>query len=373
MVQRKLSIPGNRLSVSDAAGARYASGLHYRVFWIRTLQLLFILGFFTLNARAQITLTSRDNYSGSWTNPASWDPVWPEPLIDNINTNINIYGNIACNGPLSFSTNTTQLNFNVYDTLVIYGDFLLRNKDSLIIHPNAFLIVWGSLTAENIAAIKLHTDARIAIIGDYIKLGAVDIGSFTSENFPSNVFIGGEVQTGLNPSNYPVLVCTAPFAYDSSGCSYGNLADLENEVFFDFFISVCNATSPTLTLSETSGLQANDGILCTGESAQLSSSYAESYLWSTGETSQSINVSNAGDYSLTVTFSGGCQSAVSPTTIVVNPLPEVTISLSDNSGTTINDGLHVEHRRNYRTNSCRYCRKLRGNRNQYQRLQQQRR
>ncbi|MGD9993216.1 MAG: gliding motility-associated C-terminal domain-containing protein [Salinivirgaceae bacterium] len=306
---------------------------------LRKLLLWLIVVFFTLNIQAQSTLTSRDNYSGSWTDPASWDPVWPEPLTDTIDANINLYGNIVCNGPLSFSTSTAQRNFNVYDTLVVYGNFLLRNKDSLIIHPNAFLIVWGALTAENIAVIKLHTDARIAITGDYNKLGSVNNGSFISENMPSNVFIGGEIETGLNPSNYPVLVCSDPVSYDSSGCSYGNLADLENEAFFSDFVTACDANSASFTLSETSGLQANDGILCAGESAQLSSSYAETYLWSTGETTQSIDVSAAGDYSLTVTFSGGCQSAVSPTTIEVNPLPDATISLTDNSGITADDGI----------------------------------
>ncbi|MGE4289738.1 MAG: hypothetical protein AB7E36_13725, partial [Salinivirgaceae bacterium] len=337
--QRKISIPSNDTAVSYAAGAGYVSGLLCRAAGLRTFALLLILGFFTLSTQSQSTLTSRDNYSGSWTDPASWDPVWPEPLTDTIDANINIYGNIVCNGPLSFSTSTTQRNLSVYDTLVIYGDFLLRNKDSLLVHPNATLMVWGNLTAENSAVINIKPGGRIAIIGDYSKLGALNIGSFTSENLPSNVFIGGEIETGLNPSNYPVLVCSDPISYDSSGCSYGNLADLENEAFFSDFVSACNATSPTLTLSESSGLQANDGILCAGEIAQLSSSYAESYLWSTGETTQSIHVSTAGDYSLTVTFSGGCQSAVSPTTIEINPLPTASISISDNSGLASDDGI----------------------------------
>jgi len=65
--------------------------------------------------------------------------------------------------------------------------------------------------------------------------------------------------------------------------------------------------------------------LCQGESVLLTSSPAESYLWSNGAITQSINVNTSGDYSVTVTDINGC-SATSPITVVtVNPLPIVSI------------------------------------------------
>jgi len=66
--------------------------------------------------------------------------------------------------------------------------------------------------------------------------------------------------------------------------------------------------------------------LCQGESVLLTSSPAESYLWSNGAITQSINVNTSGDYSVTVTDINGC-SATSPITVVtVNPMPIATIT-----------------------------------------------
>jgi hypothetical protein len=60
---------------------------------------------------------------------------------------------------------------------------------------------------------------------------------------------------------------------------------------------------------------------CIGGSVVLTSSSATGNLWSTGETTQSITVSTAGTYTVTVTASG-CTSAPSAgTTVTVNALP----------------------------------------------------
>ena len=61
---------------------------------------------------------------------------------------------------------------------------------------------------------------------------------------------------------------------------------------------------------------------CAGGSVTLTSSAGTSYLWSNGETTQSINVATSGSYTVQVTNASGCQSAVSVATVVtVNALP----------------------------------------------------
>jgi len=60
---------------------------------------------------------------------------------------------------------------------------------------------------------------------------------------------------------------------------------------------------------------------CAGGSVTLTSSAGSSYLWSNGATTQSINVTTAGTYTVQV-GSGSCQSVPSAgTTVTVNPLP----------------------------------------------------
>jgi hypothetical protein len=66
--------------------------------------------------------------------------------------------------------------------------------------------------------------------------------------------------------------------------------------------------------------------LCPGGSVTLTASAASSYAWSNGATTQSITVSAAGSYSVTVTNANGCSAASAPTTVAVNAPPSVTIT-----------------------------------------------
>jgi gliding motility-associated-like protein len=79
---------------------------------------------------------------------------------------------------------------------------------------------------------------------------------------------------------------------------------------------------------------------CAGGSVTLTSSAGTSYLWSNAATTQGINVTQAGSYTVKVTNAGGCQSAASVATIVtVNALPSASVTIADNSGLVNNDGI----------------------------------
>jgi hypothetical protein len=60
---------------------------------------------------------------------------------------------------------------------------------------------------------------------------------------------------------------------------------------------------------------------CPGGSVSLSAPAGYSYLWSNGATTQSINVTTAGNYSVTVTNANGCSSMSAVTTVTVHSIP----------------------------------------------------
>lgn len=104
-------------------------------------------------------------------------------------------------------------------------------------------------------------------------------------------------------------------------------------------ISVSPATSTTYTLTVTNGactstdnvfvnvaatLTANAGsdqIICNGQSATLIASGGSNYLWSTGATTNSINVSPTGNTTYTVTTTSGTCSATDEVIVTVNNNP----------------------------------------------------
>jgi hypothetical protein len=64
---------------------------------------------------------------------------------------------------------------------------------------------------------------------------------------------------------------------------------------------------------------------CSGGSVNLSSSQASGNVWSTAETTQVINVTAAGPYSVIYTDGNGCSSTSATTTITVNATPSVPV------------------------------------------------
>lgn len=81
--------------------------------------------------------------------------------------------------------------------------------------------------------------------------------------------------------------------------------------------------------------------ICAGTSQTLTSGIGSTYLWSNGETTQSISVNTAGSYTVQVTNSFGCLSQPSlATTVTVNPLP-ATPTITTSGSTTLCTGSSV--------------------------------
>ncbi len=114
----------------------------------------------------------------------------------------------------------------------------------------------------------------------------------------------------------------------------------------DYFVTVtggagCSVTSPVTTVTVNpmpmpTITPSGSTAICQGNTVSLTSSPANSYLWSNGATTQSITVSAAGNYSVTVSNGIGCNgtSAVTPVTVVALP----TATITPNGATTFCEG-----------------------------------
>lgn len=86
-------------------------------------------------------------------------------------------------------------------------------------------------------------------------------------------------------------------------------------------VNINASLNPTITASGSTSI-------CQGQSVVLDASAGfSSYLWSNGDTTQTITVSNSGTFSVSVTSANGCSgSSSSPLTVTVNPNPSAIIS-----------------------------------------------
>jgi gliding motility-associated-like protein len=265
---------------------------------------------------------SRNNYTGDWESPSSWDPLWQNPQTTYQGINATIHGYITVNGPLTLFGNPTQLIVN--DTLVVKGDLTLGNNNYLTVNDNAILIIWGDLLFHDQSHIT--GNGYVIITGNIVKTGRNFNGSFTGNDNPLKLFVGESVpnETDGHP-DYPSLSCTDPPTepYPNTGCSYGNMDDLMNDPVFDFFQSTClvvniSGTTPVCSGS-TIGLSVPEGI-------------AWEWIGPAGFTSEEqyssipgADTGMTGTYTVMVTAASGCtvRAAVE---VLVNPEPLVVIN-----------------------------------------------
>lgn len=80
-----------------------------------------------------------------------------------------------------------------------------------------------------------------------------------------------------------------------------------------------------------------DSAICEGETIILATGVFNTYVWSTGDTTQTIEVDTTGSYIVTVTNSFGCEGTSNAFDVVANPLPEISIE-ADGPTTICNDG-----------------------------------
>lgn len=88
-------------------------------------------------------------------------------------------------------------------------------------------------------------------------------------------------------------------------------------------VSVVQFTSPSPVVTNQGSLN-----LCPGDSVILNATTATSYMWSNGETTASINVNNAGNYTVTVTDLNGCTGKSSSIQVTMNAVPNAEITPS---------------------------------------------
>ena len=143
----------------------------------------------------------------------------------------------------------------------------------------------------------------------------------------------------------------------------GVTSTLQNPVYvytqngsYDVSLTVTNAGGSTSLVQQnlivvdqpTAAISPNGTVnLCSGASTTLTASGGTSFLWSDGSTSPSINVNQAGSYSVTTTSATGCTATSSPVNVqVANPVatispggslglcPGQSITISANSGSS---------------------------------------
>lgn len=237
-----------------------------------------ILMFFVLSALGTLGQhTSTDNYTGVWNNTASW-LGGTIPGTNNLKADVEIYGYITLeNSNLSFGGGGGDL--MVHDTLIVQGNLTLGNNNNIVINNGGVLIVHGDVEAGN--QVDIAGNGYFIIFGDFIKNGSWNQGSFTSDGFPSNIFIGGDITipggwTGESDTDGGVFDCDGEDVYEGTDCNWGNFDDILEDPIYDDLINGLCILKPIIT-SHPSDVVASEG--SNAIFSVTSSSSPVSYRW----------------------------------------------------------------------------------------------
>ncbi|MDD6185115.1 MAG: gliding motility-associated C-terminal domain-containing protein [Bacteroidales bacterium] len=204
-------------------------------------------------------------------------------------------------GPDSFSSNEQNpIRENANEEM--NGQYILTVTDS---------VTHCSMTDTVLVSVISPNTGTITIIGDTVLCqgDSTELTITVSDNNGNLSYLWdtGETTTTVsaNPSQSTTYTVTTTATLD--GCS----TSAETSV------NVIVNTLPDISISGTL-------IFCDGEVQELTASNGYNYLWGNNSTSQSILVSEGGEYAVTATDSNGCSNSTS-VNVTVNPIIHVTI------------------------------------------------
>lgn len=145
--------------------------------------------------------------------------------------------------------------------------------------------------------------------------GSVTLTSSTATNYNWTTNATTQAITVTTSGTYGVTIT------DANGCSATSTT---------INVNVSSAPTPTIQLTGATAV-------CEGDTVTLTSSVAESYAWSTGATSQSIQVTTSGTYHVTTTNTNACDGVgqSSDVVITVNTQPVAAVSAATINGSVV--------------------------------------
>lgn len=213
-------------------------------------------------------------------------------------------------------------------------------------YPNANLISSLATPFRAVDLIAMPNSPKVFVTGYYT--GNISVGPDILPSHPAENFVLAAQTEGGCIGATPVITTSGPTSFCFGGSvtltappaaaylwSTGETTQsitVSNEGSYlvtVFYSSGCSSTSLPVNVTYTYGpvtITPNGPTsFCTGGSVTLTASFGSSYLWNTGATTRSINVSSSGTYSVTVVQGPGCSPTSAPTVVTVNVRPPIPV------------------------------------------------
>jgi len=276
----------------------------------------------TISQGQSATLTASGGTSYLWSNGAATQSITVSPNITS-NFSVRVYQN-GC-----FSVDSA--------TIIVEEDVIANAGNDIIICAgnNATLLATGGTnylwsTGETTASIEVNPETTTTYSVTATSGSQSDTDSVIVSVNDIPIANAGNDITIVQGNSTTLSASGGNDYYWSNGSSTQSITVSPN-VTTDYSVTVyqneCSSTSSvTVTVESNIVVNAgNDVIICEGSNTQLTASGGTSYLWNTGETTETIEVNPeiTTTYSVTATSTSGLQFDTDSVVVIVNDLPEV--------------------------------------------------
>jgi hypothetical protein len=226
------------------------------------------------------------------------------------------FGGLEFRSLINSTSETHNLSNNFWDTIVPTS---VINSVGAILNINGFQVFEISASHSNLSnAIIYGNNNYFELVqnNNTFCTGATNYLIAPTGNYSYSWFNGAS----------PININNDTLQVQVNGLYSASISGTCNAVSFPVSVSLSNGNPISIN---TSGANT----FCAGGNVTLISPSSTGNIWSNGATSQSITVSNSGNYSVTVSSSQGCPSVSPPITINVIPLPPAPV-ISSSGNTT---------------------------------------
>ncbi len=320
----------------------------------------------TLNLTSNISGTSPLTYA--WTGPNSFSSSLQSPSISQVaEAGTGVYSLTVTNLCGTTSTTTSVvINATPSSIITASGPLSFCQGDSVILSvTSGNSNLWSN--GDTSSSIKVNTSSDNSVV----VTNAFGCSS-TSNNVIVNVnpIVTPSISVLANPGfsicNGTNIVFSAQVSNGGSSPSYdwkvngvsvGSSSTFSSSSLIEGDVITCTLTSNASCISQaiissigdtihiSSGIAtiSSSGPLsfCQGDSTILTSSLGSTYLWSTGDTTQSITVLTSGNYSVQVNNGSGCISSSDTISIVVKSLVQPSVQISADKPLNICEGTTI--------------------------------
>ena len=281
-----------------------------------------------------VTLTATANASYHWSNNASTQSISANSTGSYV---VTVTDANTCSNTASIAVTAYALPDNTVNA----------NKPTTICPGDAVTLTGA--TGLNYAWSNGATTQSVSISNtSTLTLTVTDQHSCTATSSPVTITVSNNATAAITPSgptsfcagNSVMLTATNGTTYSWSDGSTSQSITITSSGSYTVSVTVsgsCTAVSnpqsvnifqnpaaPAVTASGST-------IFCTGESVSLSAPAGYNYMWSMSETTQQVNISAGGSYTVTITDGNGCTAASLATIVTVNALPVVSFSFADSA------------------------------------------